>query len=261
MEFQRQVLLHQKDQILKQFQQATLKWTELKNARAQNIDNLRTAFDKNEKEACKLKLVADSSELDLLLQQINYQRSWIEVKLQNLERSNGRSLIGETDQQLVQEQALETSFLKEFPIIGKNFFRKLKKLLKKNKMTVQTHDEFGAKQVNGLPKPKFSSLRKAVREPQKIVTPNRSVKQMVAHVKMHPMVDRLRDKNGRFNEQQCSRQALEEILGHKTSSKTITKICEELQKEAKKIRKRRRKSVRREGNDIYIYFLLKMTSA
>ena len=247
MEFQRQVLLHQRDQILKQFQQATVKWTELKNARAENIRSLRTAFDENDKEACKLKLVGEAVELDLLLQQINYQRSWIEVKLHNLERSNGRSLIGETDQQLVQEQALETSFLKEFPIIGKNFFRKLKKLLRKNKMTVQTHEEFGAKQVNGLPKPKFSSLKKAVREPQKIVTPKRSIKQMVAHVKMHPMVDRLRDQNGRFNEQQCSKQAVEEILGHKASSKTITKICEGLQQDAKRIRKRRRKSVRREG--------------
>ena len=247
MDFQRQVLLHQRDQILQQFQQATVKWTELKEARAENIQSLRNAFDNNDEEACKLKLVADSTELDLLLQQINYQRSWIEIKLQNLERSKGLSITGPSDQQLVQEKALETTFLKEFPIIGKTFFRKLKKLLRKNKMTVQSHQDFGSKQENGLPKPKFSTLRRAVREPQKQSTPTRSLKQMVEHVRTHPMVDRLRDNQGKFNGIQCSRQAIEEILGYKTSSKTISKICERLQQDDKRIRKRRRKSFKREG--------------
>ena len=247
MDFQRQILLHQRDQILKQFQQATLQWTEFKEARAENIRHLKNAFDNQEEGACKLKLVGDSMELDLLLQQINYQRAWIEIKLQNLERSNGQSITGPTDQQLVQEQALETSFLKQFPVIGKCFFRKLKKLLKKNKMTVQSHQEFSSNQINGLPKPKFSSLKKAIREPQKLSTPSRSVKQMVAHVQMHPMADRLRDHRGRFNHQQCSQQALEEILGHKLSSKTISKISEGLQKEGKRLKRRHRKAMRREG--------------
>ena len=250
MDFQRQILLHQKEQILQQFQQATLKWTEDKEARAQNIQNLRTAFDNNDEKACKLKplpLCENAVELDLLLQQINFQRAWIEIKLQNLENSNGQTITGPSDQQLVQEKALETSFLKEFPVIGKTFFRKLKKLLKKNKMTVQSHQEFGRNQVNGLPKPRFSSLRQAVREPQKVVTPNRSVKQMVAHVKMHPMAERLKDKRGCFAGPQCSKQTVEELLGHKVSSRTISKICEALQKEDKNIRKRRRKSFKRQG--------------
>ena len=98
-----------------------------------------------------------------------------------------------------------------------------------------------------MPKPKFSTLRRAIREPQKQATPTRSLKQMVDHVKRHPMVDRLRDNQGRFNGIQFSKQAVEEILGHKTSSKTITKICERLQSEDKRTRKRRRKSVKREG--------------
>ena len=195
----------------------------------------------------KLPLSEDSAVLDLLLQQINYQRAWVEIKLQNLERSEGQSIVSPSDQQLVQEKALETSFLKDFPVIGKTFFRKLKKLLKKNKMTVQSHQEFSKTQMDGLPKPKFHSLKRAIREPQKVVTPNRSIKQMIAHIKMHPMADRLKDNRGRFAEPQCSKQAVEEVLGHKVSSKTISKICEALQKEDKKIKRRRRKSVRRLG--------------
>ena len=247
MDFQKQVLLHQRDQILKQFQHVTEKWTELKQSRAENISKLKKAFDNQEEEACKLIIAADSTELDLLLQQINYQRAWVEIKLQNLENSNGQSLIGPSDQKLVQEKALETSFLKEFPVIGKTFFRKLKKLLKKNKMTVQSHQDFGARQENGLPKPKFSTLKRSVIEPQKQRTPTRSVKQMIQHIQSHPMADRLRNADGLFHGPQCSHQAVEELLGHKTSSKTLGKICEGLQKQDKRIRKRRRKSVRREG--------------
>ena len=194
--FQKQVLLDQRQHVLEQFRQAVEKWSSIKQVMAENILATQQAFDEKETSTCSLKKPDDSLELDLIIQQLNFQRAWLDIKIKNLEISEGRSVLGPNDQVQVQQRALETQFLKEFPILGKKFFRKLKKLLKKNKMTVQSHHDFGARQENGLPKPRLSSLKKSVREPNKTETPLRTPRQVIAHIQQHPMVDRLKNANG-----------------------------------------------------------------
>ena len=187
----------------------------------------------------------DNQETDLgmLLQQLNYQRAWIDVKLKNLETGNVLTN-PENDQLLVQQQALETKFLQEFPVLGKRFFRKLKKLLKKRTITVAS--DFGVHNVGQLPKPKFGSLKKAMKSP-KTITPTRTVKQLENFIKNHPAVDRLRNADGQFMPPHFTKEAVEELVGHKVSCTTLTKVQRSLGLEPKKIKRRKRKSSRRQG--------------
>ena len=161
MDFQRKILLDQRQHVLDQFQQAVDQWQQVKKTMAENIQATKQAFEDKDKELCKMSNVNPSIELDLIMQQLNYQRAWLDIKLENLEISNGLSVVGERDHFMVQQRALETSFLQEFPILGKKFLRKLRKLLKKHQMTVQSHHDFGARQENGLPKPRLSTLKRA----------------------------------------------------------------------------------------------------
>ena len=183
------------------------------------------------------------TDLGMLLQQLNYQRAWIDVKLKNLE--NGNALTSpENDQLLVQQQALETKFLQEFPVLGKRFFRKLKKLLKKNTITVAS--DFGVQKPGELPKPKFGSLKKAMRS-SKTITPTRTVKQLENFIKNHPAVDRLRNAEGKFLPPNFSKEAVEELVGHKVSCTTLQKVQKSLGLDPKRIKRRKRKSSRRQG--------------
>lgn len=173
---------------------------------------------------------------------MNFQRAWLDVKLQNLESGNALT-DPENDQLQVQQKALETAFLKEFPILGKQFFRKLKKLLKQ-KMTVCS--DFGIQKPGELPRPKFGSLKKAVIS-KKTLTPTKSAKQLEIFIRSHPAADRLRDAEGNYVSPHFNKQAVEEMVGHKVSFMTLTKIQKSLALAPKNIKRRKRKSVRRQG--------------
>ena len=178
-----------------------------------------------------------------MLQQLNFQRAWIDVKLKNLE--NGNPLTNPKDDQIqVQQQALEVAFLKDFPILGKRFFRKLKKLLEKN--TLMVNSDFGVQKPGELPKPKFGSLKKSIQAPRKS-TPLKSVQQLEHFIRTHPAADRLRNANGEFLPPSFTKQAVEEILGHKVSCMTLDKVQRKLALAPKNIKRRKRKSTRRQG--------------
>lgn len=184
----------------------------------------------------------NTADLDILLQQLNFQRAWLDVKIQNLEA--GSTLTNpENDQLQVQQRALEMAFLKEFPILGKQFFRKLKKLLKQ-KMTVMS--DFGIQKPGELPKPKFGSLKKSIIS-TKTATPTKTVKQLEDFIRNHPASDRLRDASGNYVPPHFNKQAVEEIVGHKVSCMTLEKVQKSLALAPKKIKRRKRKSVRRQG--------------
>ena len=184
----------------------------------------------------------NTAELEVLLQQLNYQRAWLDVKIQNLE--SGNMLTDPANDQLqVQQKALETAFLKEFPILGKQFFRKLKKLLKQ-KMTVVS--DFGIQKPGELPRPKFASLKKSVIS-TKTTTPTKTVKQLELFIRGHPAADRLRDAEGNYVPPHFTKQAVEEIVGHKVSCMTLNKVQKSLALAPKKIKRRKRKSIRRQG--------------
>lgn len=246
MEFQKKILLDQRAHILEQFQEATNQWSEAKKTMTTNFQMTKKAFEDSDIHTVRLNKVSQLAELDLLLQQLNYQRAWVETKLKNLANSDGRPLTDPVrDQRQVQEMAVETQFLKDFPVRGKSFIRKLKKLLMKNKMTVQS-DLGGNGGKNGLPKPSFSKLKKSIRK-QPTHTPTKTWTQSLAFLRTHPALDRLRDSHGNFEAPNFSKDAVEEILGHKVSFMTLSKIQKGLALAPKRIKKRKRKSERREG--------------
>ena len=182
-------------------------------------------------------------DLDALLQQLNYQRAWIDVKLQNLE--HGAMLTSpELDQFQVQQKALEMAFLKDFPVLGKRFFRKLKKLLGKNTLIVNS--DFGVQKPGELPKPKFGSLKKSIQNKRKS-TPLRSVQQLEHFIRAHPAADRLRTKDGKYEAPNFTKETVEELLGHQVSCMTLDKVQKRLDLAPKNIKRRKRKSTKRQG--------------
>ena len=246
MDFQRQILLDQRKHVLEQFQDATEQWSQAKKSMSTNFQMTKKAFDDLDTHTVRLNKVSQLAELDLLLQQLNFQRAWIETKLKNLENNEGRTLTDPVRDQLqVQEMAVETQFLKDFPIRGKSFIRKLKKLLTRNKMTVQSDMALG-RGKNGLPKPSFAKLKKSINK-QSAGTPTKTWNQSVAFLRTHPALDRLRNNHGHFDSPNFSKEAVEELLGHKVSFMTLTKIQKGLELTPKRIKKRKRKSERREG--------------
>ena len=194
----------------------------------------------------RLSKVTKPKEFDLLLQQLNFQRAWIDTKLKNLDSSEGSMLTNPAKDQLqVQELALETAFLKDFPVLGKKFLKKLKKLLKKNVMTVQSN--FGSHTgQSGLPKPSFN-LKKAVHKTTPNATPDKTFKQLEVYLRNHPAVDRLRNPKGDFDAPNFTKEAVEELVGHSVSFMTLSELQTSLQMDPKKIKRRKRKSERRLG--------------
>ena len=244
MDFQKKILRDQRQSIVDQLKTATEQWTDAKKKMSDNLVLAKQASD--EKRPVRLPKVNLPSELDLLLQQLNFQRAWIDCKLKNLEENDSTLTSPRKDQLQVQQLALETEFLRDFPIMGKSVLKKLKKLLKQNKMTVQS--DLGMKQDNGLPKPTFSKLKKSIRKGHlKDITPTKSWAQNLAFLRTHPALDRLRNSHGDFDSPNFSKEAVEELLGHKVSFMTLSKLQKGLQLDPKKIKRRKRKSVRREG--------------
>ena len=242
MDFQKKILLDQRQDIVDQLKTATEQWTDAKKKMSNNLILAKQASD--EKRPVRLPKVNLPTELDLLLQQLNFQRAWIDCKLKNLEENESTLTDPRKDQLKVQQLALETEFLKDFPIMGKSIVRKLKKLLKQNKMTVQS--DLGSKQEDGLPKPTFSKLKKSIRKGSPL-TPTKTWTQNLAFLRTHPALDRLRNQHGDFDSPNFSKETVEELLGHKVSFMTLSKIQKGLQLDPKKIKKRKRKSIRREG--------------
>ena len=247
LDFQRKILLDQREKILSQFKDATFQWAEQQKAINKQFREAKRAFDDADIQTLRLSKVTEQKEYDLLLQQLNFQRAWIDTKLKNLEAEEGHILTNPVKDQLqVQQLALETAFLEDFPVIGKKFLKRLKKLLKKNAMTVQSN--FGAfTGRDGLPKPSFN-LKKAVRKvTAQNSTPTKTCKQLEIFIRNHPGVDRLRNGNGDFDSPNFSKEAVEELVGHSVSFMTLSKIQISLQKYRKDIKKRKRKSERRLG--------------
>ena len=246
MDFQKKILIDQRAHVLEQFQEATDQWSAAKKSMTTNFQMTKKAFEDSDVNTVRLNKVSQLAELDLLLQQLNFQRAWIETKLKNLEKNDGRPLTDPVkDQRQVQEMALETQFLKDFPVRGKSFIRKLKKLLAKNKMTVQS-DLGKSSGLNGLPKPSFAKLKKSIKK-QPNLTPTKTWNQSLAFLRTHPALDRLRNAHGNFEAPNFSKEAVEELLGHKVSFMTLTKIQKGLALAPKRIKKRKRKSEKREG--------------
>ena len=54
MDFQRKILMDQREHVLEQFKQVTLKWQDLKKSMQENIVATRQAFEEREKEAFKI---------------------------------------------------------------------------------------------------------------------------------------------------------------------------------------------------------------
>ena len=247
-DFQRKILTDQRQKILEQFQMAAVQWSDHQKAMDKNFKVTKQAFDDTDINASRLVKVAKAQEYDLLLQQLNFQRAWIDTKLKNLDSTDGDVLTNPARDQLqVQEVALETAFLKDFPVLGKKFLKKLKKLLQKNSMTVQSN--FGSHiGRSGLPRPSFN-LKKAVQKKSDNATPTKTCKQLEIFLRNHPAVDRLRNKNGDFDSPNFSKEAVEELLGHDVSFMTLSKLQNGLQMDPKKIKRRKRKSERRLGTD------------
>ena len=245
MEFQLQVLQDQRQHVLDQFQAAAQQWTQLQQDFQTNFVTMKRAFEGAELQATKLETSNRIGELDLLLQQLNFQRAWIDTKIHNLKSGEETLTTPQRDQLKVKQQALEMQFLQNFPVLGKRFLRKLRKLLKRNHMTVQSNFD-ACPQVNGLPKPSFSKLKRSVRRNHE-VTPTKNYKDILDLLQKHPALDRLKNKHGDFDTPTFSKEAVEELVGVKVSFMTLTKVQKGLQLQKKKIKKRKRKAERREG--------------